>query len=191
VTRTFVAVFPPEAVRLEIARRLAPLAGDPSVKWVAPELMHFTVRFFGDLDDARLERVEEVTGQVAALERPFTARLSGAGTFPPKGRPRVFWVGLAAGAREMTDLAAVLERAYAVARLGTSDRPMAPHLTVGRAREMRGKPPREARSTPDFRSLTFDGADFIVRSVCVVASRLSPRGPAYTPLAEYLLSGEG
>jgi 2'-5' RNA ligase len=191
VTRTFVAVFPPEAIRLEIARRLAPLAGDSAVKWVAPELMHFTLRFFGDLDEGRIERVKELTEQVASLERPFGLRLGGAGTFPPKGRPRVYWVGVEAGARELVDLAEMLDRAYAGAQLGASDRPMTPHLTVGRARQMRGKRPREERNLPDFRRLTFDTPDFIVRSVCVVASRLSPRGPAYTPLAEFLLSGEG
>lgn len=191
MTRCFVAVFPPEAVRAAIARRLAPMTRDPQVKWVAPELMHFTLRFFGDLDEDRVERAKELTGQVAGLVEPFTARLGGAGTFPPKGRPRVYWVGLEAGAEALVALAATLDRGYEAAGLGASDRPMAPHLTLGRARPLRGRRGAPPGARPDFRRLTFEIPDFIVRSVCVVASELSPRGPAYTPLAEYLLSGEG
>ena len=191
MTRTFVAVFPPEEVRREVARRLAPHARDTSVKWVPHDLMHFTLRFFGDLDEDRLERVTELTGQVALLASPFVARLSGAGTFPPKGRPRVFWVGLGAGAPALRELAEMLDRAFAGAGLGASDRPMSPHLTVGRAKQMRGRKGAHAEKRPDFRRLTFDTLEFKVRSVSVVASQLSPRGPAYTPLAEFLLSGEG
>ncbi len=187
--RTFTALFLPDEPRGRVARfvnqQRAP--GD-GVKWVAPELLHFTLRFFGDLEEAEVDRVKTVTSRVASGFGPITARIEGTGTFPHGGRPNVYWLGLAAGAEGITRLARALELAYRDARLGRADKPFRPHLTVGRA----GRGRAASRAIPqDFRGLTFHTPDFILDTVCVVRSDLSPRGPTYTPLAEVLLSGDG
>jgi 2'-5' RNA ligase len=190
--RTFTAVFLPEDARRQVAGLIERLqAPGDAVKWVEPGLLHFTLRFFGDLDEEAVARVNEITGRVATTLGPIRARLEGTGTFPPGGPPRVYWIGMGLGQDAMVRLARALELAYRDARLGRADKPFAPHLTIGRARTGRG-PHRSPSAGPrDFGRLTFSGLEFIVQRVSVVRSDLSPHGPTYTPLAEHPLSGEG
>lgn len=189
--RTFVALFPPPDVVDAAARFMAPLQrGGGGVKWVSPELLHYTLRFFGDQPEEAVRRILSTTETVASLLAPFSARLAGTGTFPPRGRPRVYWLGMDRGAGAFTALATTLDRAYEAAGLGAADRPAAPHLTIGRVRRG-GRPEPATGPLAGFGRLTFSGPDFIFSNVRVVQSDLTPRGPTYTPLGEYPLSGSG
>ena len=192
--RTFSALFLPDDIRQEVAELVESFRREGGeVKWVAPELLHLTVRFFGDLDEEAMERVQVVTGQVAEMVAPIRTRIAGAGTFPPRGRPRVYWLGLERGQEALVQLGETLNRAYQGAGLGEADRPLAPHLTIGRARPpRRGRRPSPAPARlRAFARLTFATPEFIFQTVSVVRSDLAPHGPTYTPLAEYLLTGQG
>jgi 2'-5' RNA ligase len=182
--RVFVAVVPPPEVRQKLAAFMEPLRRKhPSVKWVPTENLHLTLRFFGEIDDDDARRVGELTQQVSMLTAPFKVRLAGAGQFPPRGRPHVYWVGVNKGLGELAELARLLERAYKGAKLGETDKPLKPHLTIGRTPHHRkGRAAQAVGKLPDLGGLTFDSGEFMVREVCVVKSELSSRGPAYTPL---------
>ncbi len=192
MTRAFTAIFPPAPVREKLARFVASLereGGD--VKWVRPENLHLTLRFFGDLEDDALERAQQVTREIVSSFAPFRVRLAGTGTFPARGRPRVYWVGIDRGVDDLDLLAGALDRGYRSAGLGKADKAFAPHLTVGRARPPRGRRQPVPQKLWTFGRLTFESLEFTVPSVCVVASELSPRGPTYEPLAEFPMSGHG
>ena len=62
------------------------------MRWLAPEQQHLTLRFIGELDKGRLDEVAEALAMVRA--RPFELLLEGLGHFPPRGEPRVLWVGV-------------------------------------------------------------------------------------------------
>jgi 2'-5' RNA ligase len=190
--RTFVAVRLSPPVRGEVSRFLHPLKPEgPQVKWVADDLLHLTLRFFGDLDETRVEKACQVSRELADTFGPIRARLGGTGTFPPHGRPRVYWIGLREGGEALLQLAGSLDRGYRSAGLGQADRPFSPHLTVGRAKPTRGKRPPVGPRVREFRSLTFESSRFIIDRVCVVRSDLTPHGPTYTPIGDYPLSGRG
>ena len=69
MTRAFVAVYPDDAARRAVSDFLAGAAAREarSVRWTKPEQVHFTLRFFGDLDD------EGVRGLAGILIRTLTA----------------------------------------------------------------------------------------------------------------------
>ena len=140
--RLFVAVdLPEETKRLIVAeqkRIVAPLvrSGD-SLKLVAPEQMHLTLLFLGEVQEARVPAAIEVMN--TAVDMPaFDTAFGGAGVFPPRGAPRVLWMGVTAGAAPLTGLQR--EIAERILKLGIAfdDRPFQPHLTLGRWRESRG-----------------------------------------------------
>jgi len=190
--RTFSGILLPPDVRREVGRFVTPLRPEgPHVKWVDEDLFHLTLRFFGDLDEARVERACQATRELAATFAPIRARLGGTGTFPPRGRPRVYWIGMRQGAEELRQLGEALDRGYKAAGLGAADRPVSPHLTVGRAKPPRGRPPRIGKRVWDFGGLTFESPGFIIDRVCVVRSDLAPHGPTYTPIGDFPLSGSG
>jgi 2'-5' RNA ligase len=175
------------AVQRELDRRLV------DVKWVEPENLHLTLRFFGELEAAEIERVGEAVTEVTRAATPFTARMEGIGTFPGRGRPRVIWAGMSAGGERLVAMAEALEGAFIRAGLGRCDRPFTPHLTLGRVRDPRARshgrrlevrhPPQ---ATIEMHAVVgetrFGPTDFEVREISVVQSRLSPRGPSYLDL---------
>ena len=173
VRRTFVAVFPPEAVRREVAAALPALVDRyPGLRPVRPATLHLTLRFLGDLSAADRVAAGEVLAGLATGVRPFRVHLAGLGTFPPRRRPKVVWLGVEQGANRLVALARSLERGLAAAGFPPADAPFHPHLTLGRFRE----PSRDPAGLPEFPPMPA----FPAETVDLVTSDLGPRGPAYT-----------
>ena len=138
--RLFVAVPLPgdaaEAVRSVVDEvRAAPLLdGARDVRWVRLDGLHLTLRFLGPTAEDRIEPTAAAVLSVAsAAPGPIDIELGGAGTFPPHGRPRALWVGIAAGTEALTQLASALNEALVVAGWEPDHRPFRAHLTLARS----------------------------------------------------------
>ena len=156
------------------AQRAAPHA---RITWIPPERMHLTLRFIGQADEALARAIEGALEPPIAMP-PFEVRLAGCGAFPPRGAPRVLWVGVASGRGELEALAREVSRRLEAAGVPPDGRSYRPHLTLARVREAAG-----LRSG----TLLADCADAPagatrVEAITLYESRLSPHGPAYVPL---------
>jgi 2'-5' RNA ligase len=202
MARVFVAVRLPAAVAERVAQVGRDLErGLADVKWVEIENLHFTLRFFGELDPQAIERAVLAVSAVTEATTTFTLRLEGLGTFPPQGRPRVIWAGVTSGGEELMGLASRLEARFVELGLGRADRAFAPHLTLGRVRDpnapgrrggkARGHVPLQAPAAMQaaIGAARFEGADFRVDEVRVVESRLHPAGPEYLDIHKADLGG--
>lgn len=92
--RVFVALVPPPLARRQVGElisELRPLAGRAS--WVAPENLHITLQFLGEVEVDRLARVAKVCATVAAAQEALLLTTTGLGCFPPRGQPRVLYLG--------------------------------------------------------------------------------------------------
>jgi RNA 2',3'-cyclic 3'-phosphodiesterase len=181
--RLFIAADVPDSVREALAgeqkRIAAALAGSgSSLKWVKPEHAHLTLVFIGNVEDARVPAV--IDAIAADVDQgPFEAVFEGAGVFPPRGAPRVLWVGVGAGERELIALQHVLASRVAALGLPIEDRTFHPHLTLARW--------RESRQSDRARALAAAPRGVVARAhidgATLYQSRLSPAGPTYTALA--------
>ena len=184
--RVFFAVRPPEPVRTSLWRALAPLrAAAPDVRWVPQDRYHVTLRFLGDVAAPEVPRLTEAA-EALAPEPAFPARLTRTGTFPARGIPRVYWVGVRAD--PLRHLRHLLEEALAKRGFpGRGDR-FSPHLTIGRARRP-GRGAEPGRGGPHGRvPLRGACAEFVVDAVHVVRSELFPTGPRYANIHAVRLS---
>ncbi len=176
--RLFVAVFPPpEAQRAAFAMEEALRRPEDRVSWVKLENLHYTMRFIGEVGEDGARRVEEAAVEAAAAVPAFAARLGGLGAFPDSERPRVLWVGLAKGGRELIRLARALDPALERHGFGRADKPFTPHLTLGRIRDPHEYWTRRLAAVPVPEPTE---ATFAVDRLSVVESVLSPRGSTYT-----------
>ena len=125
-----------DALMGELRVRVARLAPQARLTWVAKERLHFTVRFIGSVDAARLPAFREVLAP-ALRQAPFDLVMAGVGVFPDRRPPRVIWAGLQAGAREMQALAHELN-ARLDALVGGDPEELRPHLTLARVKEPHG-----------------------------------------------------
>src|SRR4051794_24667803 len=64
--------------------------------WVRSENLHLTVRFIGQVPDERARPLVDALAPPLAVA-PFDVELADGGFFPPKGPPRVLWIGLREG----------------------------------------------------------------------------------------------
>ncbi|HVL86436.1 MAG TPA: RNA 2',3'-cyclic phosphodiesterase [Candidatus Thermoplasmatota archaeon] len=180
--RGFVAVpVPPLPPLLYFREALAATRADLTL--VRPENLHVTLRFLGEVDgehEAALRTILE--GAVAGLRR-FESRLEGAGTFPPRGPPRIVWAGLS-GADALSAVAGRLETAIRELGFAPEERAFRPHVTVARARSSRGA--SAVRACVQEHEATRFGA-VPISEVRLVRSDLSSAGPSYSTVCAVAL----
>ena len=74
MTRTFLALELPDAVKGALRRRIERLArAIPEVRWVDPASLHLTLAFLGELDDAHLEAATQAAMVIAKRSRAIHA----------------------------------------------------------------------------------------------------------------------
>jgi 2'-5' RNA ligase len=166
--------------------RLRPLGR--GVAWVAPENLHLTLKFLGEVEEGRTaELTGSLTGAVAGLA-PFEAVIEGLGGFPTPTRPRVLWAGVTASGEALGRLAARVEAALAALGFAREGRPFSAHVTLGRVRLPRRNPALSAALAAGA-ARSFGTSP--VGRVSLMRSELSPRGARYTELAALPLGGAG
>ncbi len=149
-------------------------------RWIAPETLHITLWFIGEVSDDRAEAINAALGPAFPVA-PFDLALEGCGAFPPSGAPRVFWIGLRSGADPMSQL--YREVAARLTPLGyeAERRPFSAHLTIARVRDAsRGSTAAIRRVLGD---VAASAGPSRVEAVTLFRSRLSSKGATYEPLA--------
>src|SRR5947208_13080656 len=82
--RLFIALTLPPAVRDVLAALAQPL---PGVSWTRPDQLHVTLRFLGEVPEAR---IEPMIARLATIRvEPFVLPIETVGAFPPNRPPRV------------------------------------------------------------------------------------------------------
>lgn len=173
-----------------LRRALAPAGWDRAVRWVSPHNLHLTIRFIGELDEAAGARVR--TALSAPLDvPPFDVVLEGAGVFPPRGAPRVLWIGVAGGGEGLARVFDAVESRLRPAGVAPETRPFSPHLTIGRFRDRgdRSAPRGRTRLEDAIAEVRVGAGPLAVRSITLYQSRLTPAGPEYSPLVSTPLAG--
>lgn len=180
-TRTFIAVAVSPEVRrhaVKLCDLLRPAAGD--VKWVAPENLHWTLQFLGNLDVRAIPEVCDAVATAAGEIEAFEVQACGAGAFPAADRPRTLWIGAGEGDRAMTVLHSTVERRLRKRGYRGEERRFVPHITIGRAGR-KGQPHSLADELAVLSD--YDAGTMLVDEVTIYASELQPEGPEYRVLA--------
>ncbi|HEY8532129.1 MAG TPA: RNA 2',3'-cyclic phosphodiesterase [Limnochorda sp.] len=177
--RVFVAVPLTEALRAALGQVRGRFAGEPAVRWVAPENLHITLRFLGAVPEARLDDVAAAVEEASRQVGPFLLELGSCGRFPPRGAARVLWVGITAGGSELSTLAELLEDALARRGFPREARAFRAHVTVARIRDGWSFPEADAWLA-EWRDERF--GQMQVEAAHVMESRLRPEGPIYRSL---------
>lgn len=181
--RLFYAIELPATVRDDLARHVAALRaaeGGSEVRWERAEKMHVTVRFVGEVEPERVPCLEEACALAAADVTSSEVTVEEAGTFPARGTPRVWWLGVSDATGGMARLHARLAAELARCGFAPETRPFRPHVTVGRSKRFPRalEPLADAHRTIDFTAQTFD-----VRELVLVRSELGAGGSRYTTVA--------
>ncbi len=175
--RLFVGIDLPAEIKEQV-----PYADLPDLRWVAPENLHLTLCFLGEVGQHRLLDLRESL-QEAAEDGPgaFDLALRGVGTFlPGSGHGHghggsVVWTGVIAGP-ELARLHARVKKALFEIDLRPERKKFSPHVTLARSKfnEPRGLF-EFLRDNEDFATDPFPVPGFEL-----FVSHLRPEGPVYS-----------
>jgi len=164
--RLFIAVDLPETIRKNL---VAMSFGIPGAKWVSPEQLHLTVRFIGDVDGALFRDIKNILDEVNFTL--FSLQLKGVGYFPPRGAPRVLWIGLEKS-EPLQLLRKKIDSRLLQVRVEPEGRKFSPHITLAR---LKNSPVQKIANFLSGNGL-FSQEPFMVEDFKLYSSILSPKG---------------
>jgi 2'-5' RNA ligase len=187
--RLFVALDIPGSIRahmLEYMERARALA--PEARWARPEGLHVTLKFIGEVNDAKVEPLKTALATVKAAS--FEVKFENMGFFPGAKSPRVFWIGVEGGA-SLSQLAAIVDDATHTLGIAREERAYNPHLTLARAGTGPGTQHQlrplavlsESEAPPQFGTMT-------AREFFLYQSQPQRGGSKYTKLQRFQLGEE-
>lgn len=187
--RSFLAFDITDEMRAQFAQLIALLAPKGrGVRWVKPERMHCTLRFFGDVEEELLlGPLSEVIEREVRHQAPIRLRGQGVGVFPNWRYPRVFWAGLVGEAEAVVSLQARLEEAFGPFGFPRDPRAFRLHLTLGRTKS----PLKGCQPLMQVVEKLADRAfgELEISALTLYKSVLAKEGPTYTALRRFPFGG--
>src|SRR6202043_3617319 len=130
--------------------------------------MHLTLGFFPDTS----EYVDvALRAKLSAIEfRAFFLPIQGIGTFPPKGPPKIIWIGVGRGHPHLFQLHKRVTDAALAVGLEPDLRPFHPHITLARCRDVSPQSMRKFLQA----NVDLDAGTVQVESFHLYSSQLTP-----------------
>lgn len=128
--RLFTALELPESLRLHLSMLRGEISG---ARWTAPENLHLTLRFFGDVDDRIADELADHLDRISAS--PVEILIAGTGTFGGQSETIIY-----AAVKDSSALTTLQKSHERVARSLGLDPPahaFKPHITLARVRNPR------------------------------------------------------
>ncbi len=182
--RTFISISIPENIRQAIAGYQESMSGMiNSIRWTKPENIHITLKFIGEIREELVDRIIKNVMDQPPYLGSFDLEISGAGVFPNIKRPRIYWIGITSGQKQLSRLASDLEDRLEPLGIAREKRPFKPHITIGRAKK--GSPVSGLKE--NIESEVLSPLSFHVDRIHLMKSVLKPSGAEYSSLAYHSL----
>jgi 2'-5' RNA ligase len=138
-----------------------------------------TLHFFGDVPEEGVAALQQVFDDPDLRVPAIPTRLGKIGQFPPRGNPRVLWVGLERGKAEMSAYWSLFEKKISPLGWTPDERGFSAHITIARAG-------RSAAAVWNADS-EMPGNDFLLQECVLFQSILGRAGAQYVPLKRITL----
>jgi 2'-5' RNA ligase len=184
--RSFIAIELPAELKDGLARLQAEMksAGRTPVKWVAPQGIHLTLKFLGNVPGSK---VTAITGAITKASQTVTAfhlETAELGVFPDLRRPNVFWLGMAGDLEKLLALQRRIDDELEPLGFLREKRAFTPHLTLARLREEASWQDRQGFGEMVVKTHFDTKYRVAVNGICLMKSQLLPGGAVYSRLAE-------
>lgn len=183
--RSFLAFDITDKMKTELASVISILSPKTKcVRWVKPELMHCTLRFFGDVEEEfLLGNISKTVKEQVKHQSPIHLEGRGVGAFPNWRYPRVLWAGLIGEVESMMSLHTRLEEEFEGFGFEKDPRSFRLHLTLGRAKSQMKNCQSFMQVVEKMADLNF--GDVTVKSLTLYRSELTREGSIYTALRKF------
>ena len=189
--RLFLAVTLPEEVRATLRERVRPVARRAaSVRWVAGENIHVTLKFLGNAQPAQRDAVIGAMERVAARVPPFSVLIAGVKVVGRRKRPHMVWATVADSDNRLRRLHGRAERLLDQVGFAREERPFTPHITLARIRGGLASWEQELLEDWATSQQNATALPLPVKDVVLMKSELQPQGAQYTVCRRFELQGQ-
>ncbi len=115
--RVFCAVELPDAVRAGLEDHIVRLrkeVPDAAASWSRVDNIHLTLKFFGNVEVKRIQRISEAAERAVKEFSAFQIGVGETGVFPRASRPQVLWIGVNDSSGQLSALQEKFENECAV-----------------------------------------------------------------------------
>ena len=195
VHRCFIAIRLETASQATLHAFLKDIQGRlPGARWVKPKNAHLTLKFLGDVDKDRLERIATIIKLACNGMHCTTLEMRGLGVFTSMKSPRILWLGLAGNLTSLSTTVQRLDEHLEELGWHKEKQTWVPHITLARFDRIahrrtagRTNDPRRQETRERLLEILKQNAGekvgtLHVTSVDLMESTLTPSGSIYRPL---------
>jgi 2'-5' RNA ligase len=184
--RVFVAIEINSEIKNELSGYLNKLKGTGAdVKWVSPENIHLTLKFIGYIEKEALINMNKVISDALSSIEPFSISIGNIGAFPSLNKPRVVFVGVQERGNNLLKIYERLDKGVEPLGIKKESRKYVEHITLGRVKSQKNI--SKLKNTLNSGTECYFGCEKVT-SLSLIQSRLTPAGPFYTRLNNFILN---
>ena len=157
---------------------------DAHIRFVEKENLHLTLKFLGEVNGNSVNEVSEVLRSVSGNTKPFRISISGLSYFSSGKSIRVIFLGVVEGKDYLIDLEKQLNEKLKVFK--EEDYDPHPHLTIARVGFVK-EPKKFLGRLESLKN--FSVGEMEAREIKLFKSALTRKGPIYTEVAKFQLTG--
>lgn len=151
------------------------------INFVAPENLHLTMKFLGNIDESIIPELEKVTKKISF--KNFEIELIGMGCLPSFSYINAIYVGITKGFEQLKSISKELNGLSNQFNFKNETRPFRAHLTIGRLKNV-GDKNQLISIIKSYEKHKFGNVS--INNFKLKRSELTPDGPIYTTLFEVM-----
>jgi RNA 2',3'-cyclic 3'-phosphodiesterase len=178
--RVFLALEPPDSIKeylLIVTRTMSQRV--PEVKWVKAAGLHVTLKFFGEIEERKVQEIGEALQGINNQHVAMPLQLKEINAFPDLMRPRVIVVTFQEGVDNVKAIFHDIEDRLLAVDIQKERRGFTPHITIGRV--------KDSGFLLKKNILPLEEKNFLLDTLVLYQSTLTREGALYTPLKEIKL----
>jgi RNA 2',3'-cyclic 3'-phosphodiesterase len=153
------------------------------VSWTRSEGLHITMKFLGDQEHSEIGEISDALIKACRNFPEVRVDFSGLGFFPGPLRPRVIWVGVKSGGKELINLNKLIEDELAKLKIPRESKRFHPHVTLGRIKSFSKDNTKYQEIELQYKEKSFGSV--MADKLIFMQSILKPRGAEYISLGKF------
>lgn len=186
IIRVFIAIEIDSEIKNKLSEYLSTLKRTyADVKWVAPENIHLSLKFIGYIEKETLINLNKIINDAVSCIGPFSISIGNIGAFPSIEKPRVVFVCVQERGNNLLKIYEKLDKGVEPLGIKRESKKYVGHITLGRVKSQ--------KNISKLKNILNSGTECYfglekVTSLSLIQSKLTPTGPLYTRLNNFILN---
>jgi len=184
--RVFIAIEIDSEIKNKLSEYLSKLKRTGAdAKWVFPENIHLTLKFIGYIEKEALIHLNRIINDAVFSIEPFSISIGNIGAFPSLMKPRVVFACVQEHGNNLIEIYEKLDKGVEQLGIKKESKKYVGHITLGRVRSQKNI--SKLKNTLNSGTECCFGYERVT-SLSLIQSKLTPTGPLYTRLNNFILN---